>query len=121
MTNWKPGASSQALKKRAELFANLRAFFSDKGIIEVETPVLAGAPVTDLHIQSLTTEISFGNSSKTFYLQTSPEFAMKRLLADNPEPIIRLVKCFAMIQFRSITIQNLQCWNGIVLDLAWNN
>ena len=94
MTNWKPGASSQALKKRAELFANLRAFFSDKGIIEVETPVLAGAPVTDLHIQSLTTEISFGNSSKTFYLQTSPEFAMKRLLADNPEPIYQIGKVF---------------------------
>ena len=94
MTNWKPGASSKALKQRAELFANLRAFFSDKGIIEVETPVLAGAPVTDLHIQSLTTEISFGNSSKTFYLQTSPEFAMKRLLADNPEPIYQIGKVF---------------------------
>ena len=94
MTNWKPGASSQALKQRAELFANLRAFFSDKGIIEVETPVLAGAPVTDLHIQSLTTEISFGNSLKTFYLQTSPEFAMKRLLADNPEPIYQIGKVF---------------------------
>ncbi|MBS24850.1 MAG: elongation factor P lysine(34) lysyltransferase [Gammaproteobacteria bacterium] len=94
MTNWKPGASSQVLKQRAELFANLRAFFFDKGIIEVETPVLAGAPVTDLHIQSLTTEISFGNSSKTFYLQTSPEFAMKRLLADNPEPIYQIGKVF---------------------------
>ena len=87
MTNWQPGVSSQALKQRAELLANLRSFFADKGVIEVETPVLAGAPVTDLHIKSLTTEISFDNSSKTFYLQPSPEFAMKRLLAANPAPI----------------------------------
>ena len=47
MKNWQPGVSSQALKQRAELLANLRRFFADKGIIEVETPVLAGAPVTD--------------------------------------------------------------------------
>ncbi len=52
MKNWQPGVSSQALKQRAELLANLRRFFADKGIIEVETPVLAGAPVTDLHIKS---------------------------------------------------------------------
>ena len=63
MKNWQPGVSSQTLKQRAELLANLRRFFADKGIIEVETPVLAGAPVTDLHIKSLTTEISFDNSS----------------------------------------------------------
>ena len=94
MKNWQPGVSSQALKQRAELLANLRRFFADKGIIEVETPVLAGAPVTDVHIKSLTTEISFDNSSKTFYLQTSPEFAMKRLLAANPEPIYQIGKVF---------------------------
>ena len=94
MKNWQPGVSSQTLKQRAELLANLRRFFADKGIIEVETPVLAGAPVTDVHIKSLTTEISFDNSSKTFYLQTSPEFAMKRLLAANPEPIYQIGKVF---------------------------
>ena len=55
MKNWQPGVSSQALKQRAELLANLRRFFADKCIIEVETPVLAGAPVTDVHIKSLTT------------------------------------------------------------------
>ena len=52
MTNWQPGVSSQALKQRAELLANLRSFFADKGVIEVETPVLAGAPVTDAYIKS---------------------------------------------------------------------
>ena len=94
MSNWEPGASLEILRHRADLLAKLRAFFAGKKILEVETPALARAPVTDLHIQSLTTEILDTNITKTFYLQTSPEFAMKRLLAFNAEPIYQIAKVF---------------------------
>jgi lysyl-tRNA synthetase class 2 len=94
MSNWQPGASLEILRHRADLLAKLRAFFAGKEILEVETPALARAPVTDLHIQSLTTEILDTNTIKTFYLQTSPEFAMKRLLAFNAEPIYQIAKVF---------------------------
>ena len=94
MSNWQPGTSLEILRHRADLLAKLRAFFAGKEILEVETPALARAPVTDLHIQSLTTEILDTNTIKTFYLQTSPEFAMKRLLAFNAEPIYQIAKVF---------------------------
>ena len=94
MSNWQPGTSLEILRHRADLLAKLRAFFAGKEILEVETPALARAPVTDLHIQSLTTEILDTNTIKTFYLQTSPEFAMKRLLAFNAEPIYQIAKAF---------------------------
>ena len=94
MSNWQPGTSLEILRHRADLLAKLRAFFASKEILEVETPALARAPVTDLHIQSLTTEILDTNTIKTFYLQTSPEFAMKRLLAFNAEPIYQIAKVF---------------------------
>ena len=94
MSNWQPGASLEILRHRAALLAKLRAFFAGKEILEVETPALARAPATDLHIQSLTTEILDTNITKTFYLQTSPEFAMKRLLAFNAEPIYQIAKAF---------------------------
>ena len=94
MSNWQPGASLEILRHRAALLAKLRVFFAAKEILEVETPALARAPTTDLHIQSLTTEILDTNITKTFYLQTSPEFAMKRLLAFNAEPIYQIAKAF---------------------------
>jgi elongation factor P--(R)-beta-lysine ligase len=94
MVNWLPGASLEILRHRADLLAKLRAFFAEKEILEVETPALASAPVTDLHIQSLSTEILENNSLKTFYLQTSPEFAMKRLLACNATSIYQIAKVF---------------------------
>ena len=94
MVNWQPGASLDILRKRAELLAQLREFFAAKKILEVETPALANAPVTDLHIQSLISAIDFGQGKQTLYLQTSPEFAMKRLLAAYSESIYQIGKVF---------------------------
>ena len=98
MVNWQPGASLDILRKRAELLAQLREFFAEKNILEVETPVLANAPVTDLHIQSLFSEIDLGQGPQTYYLQTSPEFAMKRLLAAHAESIYQIGKVFQTTQ-----------------------
>ena len=84
------------LRQRAQLLARIRAFFADRLVMEVETPVLAGAGVTDPHLQNLTTTCHLASEAapRTLYLQTSPEYAMKRLLADGSGPIYQICKVF---------------------------
>ena len=77
------------MKARAELYAQLRAFFMSRGVLEVETPVLSKSGATDPHLESLQVD-----QDKTYYLQTSPEFAMKRLLASGIGDIYQLCKSF---------------------------
>lgn len=83
--DWRPVASRQALEARAELNASIRAFFTERKVLEVETPILAQAGVTDVHLVNVATQIQgLGQADpRTYYLQTSPEYAMKRLLAAN--------------------------------------
>ena len=90
MSNWQPGASLAMLRQRAELLANLRHFFFDLGVSEVDVPVMARSTVTDSNIESITTEL-YGDSG---YLQTSPEYFMKRLLAAGSGDIYCLGKAF---------------------------
>ena len=74
MSDWRPSASIEHLKRRAELLAQARAFFAGRDVIEVQTPVLAKDSVTEPDVQSIEVP-DYG------YLQTSPEYQMKRLLA----------------------------------------
>lgn len=90
MSKWRPGASLAMLRRRAELLASLRQFFSDLGVNEVDVPVLARSTVTDSNIQSISAEV-YGGSG---YLQTSPEYFMKRLLAAGSGDIYCLGKAF---------------------------
>lgn len=76
--DWRPTASREALRLRAWLYSRLRAFFEQRGVLEVETPVLSRAGNTDPNIASFATR--FGGR-QAHWLRTSPEFAMKRLLA----------------------------------------
>jgi lysyl-tRNA synthetase class 2 len=85
---WRPTASLDKLKARAQLYQQVRGFFRSRGLLEVETPVLSRAANTDPHIVSL--EISGQNG----FLQSSPEFAMKRLLASGCGPIFQICKAF---------------------------
>ncbi|MCA1799274.1 MAG: EF-P lysine aminoacylase GenX [Xanthomonadaceae bacterium] len=78
MASWRPTATRAALAHRAELLRRTRAFFDARGALEVETPALAAAAPTDPHIASLYTEVAGAGGR---WLQTSPEFPMKRLLA----------------------------------------
>jgi lysyl-tRNA synthetase class 2 len=89
--DWPPAADFEALRLRASLLRETRTYFAEQGVLEVETPVLAHATVTDVHLGSLQTRIAGLGS---FYLQTSPEFAMKRLLAAGSGDIFQIARAF---------------------------
>ncbi|KZX82305.1 hypothetical protein A3715_00700 [Oleiphilus sp. HI0009] len=92
---WQPSCSHTAIKARAELYAQLRAFFSARNVLEVDTPLMSVSGSTDPHLASYRAS---GNQdahqSLNFFLQTSPEFAMKRLLASGLGDIYQLCKSF---------------------------
>ena len=93
MTDWRPSASLVNLTERAKLLAQLRAFFSVREVLEVETPLLSQATVPDRGIAVFQFPIG-GGDSETRYLQSSPEFAMKRLLAAGAGDIFQIAKAF---------------------------
>ncbi|MGH8032568.1 MAG: EF-P lysine aminoacylase EpmA [Luteimonas sp.] len=81
--SWQPSATHDTLRLRARLNAMIRAFFAEHGVLEVETPVLSRAGNTDPNIASFSLQFC-GRSDgapRTRWLRTSPEFALKRLLA----------------------------------------
>jgi lysyl-tRNA synthetase class 2 len=81
--NWRPSASPDVLRLRARLNATIRTFFAERGVLEVETPVLSRAGNTDPNIAPFSLEFSgrTDGAPHTRWLRTSPEFALKRLLA----------------------------------------
>ena len=95
-TQWQPSASIKNLLARAKLIEEIRRFFTDRGLLEVETPVLSEFGVTDVHLATFSTEFisPFGDLSKTLWLSTSPEYHMKRLLAAGSGPIFQIGKVF---------------------------
>ena len=93
-----PTAPWPALKKRAELLRQTRAFFDARGFIEVETPLLSADIVVDRHLDPFATILAddprFPDQGTKLWLQTSPEFAMKRLLAAGGEAIYQITRAF---------------------------
>jgi elongation factor P--(R)-beta-lysine ligase len=87
--DWRPTASLAALRQRALLLEAVRAFFRARGVLEVETPVASTAAVTDAQIDSLRLA---GTPAR--WLQTSPEYPMKRLLAAGSGDIYQLCRVF---------------------------
>ena len=96
VNDWRPTASNTNLRLRAEILARIRAFFVSREILEVETPLMSRATVTDLHLHTLSTraDIPALGENIPLHLQTSPEFAMKRLLASGAGPIYQICKAF---------------------------
>ena len=94
MTDWRPTAEWQTLRERAEILRRIREFFRRRGVVEVETPLVASATVPDLHLASLEVRMPLLAPDRTFFLQTSPEYAMKRLLASGAKAIYQLGKAF---------------------------
>ncbi len=96
MNFWQVSASIQVLKNRADALAKIRAFFKQQKVTEVDAPILSSATVPDLHLDSLQTYLnlpSIGNDL-VFYLHTSPEYSMKRLLCAGMGDIYYLGKVF---------------------------
>jgi lysyl-tRNA synthetase class 2 len=77
-TEWRPSATLEVLRRRAAMLARIRAYFAEQGVVEVDTPLLSRAAVTDLHLESVPADVA---GAGRMYLQTSPEYPMKRLLA----------------------------------------
>ena len=91
-SNWQPSASLEILKQRARMLQKLRAFFSVRDVLEVETPMLSQAGTTDPNIESFQT--TDPDLKWQGYLHTSPEFPMKRLLAAGSGSIFQVCKVF---------------------------
>ena len=87
---WRPGADQAALIARAEMLTQVRHFFAQRKVLEVETPLLCQGAPTDPHLESLLVNTNSGIR----FLQTSPEFAMKRLLAAGSGDIYQICKSF---------------------------
>ncbi len=93
--SWKPTASLDNLRMRAKALRKIRDFFEECGVMEVETPALSQHAVTNPYIESFSaTYQRVGLPDQDFYLQTSPEYAMKRLLAAGSGPIYQMAKAF---------------------------
>jgi lysyl-tRNA synthetase class 2 len=89
--DWRPSADLEVLRLRARMLRETRNYFAEQGVMEVETPALARATVTDVHLASLATRVA---GVGDFYLQTSPEYAMKRLLAAGSGDIFQVARVF---------------------------
>jgi len=91
--SWKPGANFEVMRQRVYLYSQIRAFFAIRGFLEVETPILATSSTLDPMIALFSTHYD-GPNPGTLYLQTSPELAMKRLLAAGSGPIFQISRVF---------------------------
>lgn len=90
--DWRPRAGLAQLRARAGLLAQIRAFFAAREVWEVQTPLLSAGASTDPHLHSLSSEVRA--LDRRLYWQTSPEFAMKRLLAAGSGAIYQICPVF---------------------------
>ena len=88
--SWRSGIYSATLQQRSKIYRTIRRFFDDRGVAEVTTPVLGASGVSDLHIQSL----SLVDDGQSWFLQSSPEYSMKRLLASGSGSIYQICPAF---------------------------
>jgi lysyl-tRNA synthetase class 2 len=91
--DWRPLATREILQRRATLLGSVRVFFATRGVLEVDTPQVVNFAVTDPQLQSA--EVRWpGADSRPRFLHTSPEYAMKRLLAAGCGDIYQLCHVF---------------------------
>jgi len=99
--DFRPTASLEMLRLRSQLLDEIRTFFHDRNYWEVETPILSQDIIVDAHLEPFTTRWfrdgiseTDGSSTTEMFLQTSPEFGMKRLLAAGADAIFQVTKAF---------------------------
>lgn len=93
---WQPSAAIATLRQRALVLGQIRQFFSDRNLLEVDTPVMSHYGVSDPHIDSIGMQFTpdGSDSSHSMWLMSSPEYAMKRLLAAGSGDIFQIAKAF---------------------------
>ncbi len=89
--NWRPSGDWARLRQRAQALAQIRAFFAERAILEVETPSLVSCSALEAEIEQFTVPLS---PTRSYWLIPSPEFHMKRLLAAGSGPIYQVCKAF---------------------------
>ena len=92
MTDWHPACNSAVAVRRSEMLRRIREYFESKSVLEVDTPALGVAAISDVQIESL--EVSSALCDRTLYLHTSPEFMMKRLLAASWPDLYAICRVF---------------------------
>src|SRR6185312_11984760 len=95
---WRPerfAAKRAHLEARGRVVAAIRRFFVERDFVEVDTPALQVSPGLEPHLQAFATELAEpGEPSRPRFLHTSPEFAMKKLLAAGVPRLFQLAHCF---------------------------
>ncbi|WP_340122151.1 EF-P lysine aminoacylase EpmA [Methylobacter svalbardensis] len=94
LADWRPSCAIELMHSRARMLAELRQYFAERSVLEVETPLLSHSIGTDPQLEFFTTEYCLSPQRQTLFLQTSPEFAMKRLLAAGSGCIYQIGKAF---------------------------
>lgn len=91
---WQPKLTWADAKRRAQVLQDIRYFFNERSVVEVDTPNLCHATVTDVHLDAFSCLSFPAENDDLLYLQTSPEFSMKRLLAAGYQSIYQIGKAF---------------------------
>lgn len=93
-SSYAPMMSLAVAQQRAQFMSSIRQFFLKQQVLEVQTPLLSQAGNTDTFLQSVAAQVTYQDKPSTYYLHTSPEFAMKRLLASWQVPIYQICPVF---------------------------
>ncbi|MGP5202070.1 EF-P lysine aminoacylase EpmA [Psychrobacter aquimaris] len=93
-SSYAPTMTLAMAQQRAQLMSTIRQFFATHQVLEVQTPLLSQAGNTDTFLQSVAAQVTYQDKPCTYYLHTSPEFAMKRLLASWQVPIYQICSVF---------------------------
>lgn len=96
MRSWQPTSNFDTMRLRAKIYAQIRQFFAERDVLEVDTPIMSHAAVTDTHLASMPVlyQAIGSQQTETCYLHTSPEYPMKRLLAAGSPSIYQICKVF---------------------------
>ncbi len=119
-SDFRPSASWDVLRLRARMLRTIREFFDVRGFLEVETPILSADIVVDRHLEPLEATVLGGR----MFLQTSPEFAMKRMMAatdepDAPSAIYQITRAFRADERGRGTIPSSRSSSGIAATMVW--
>jgi len=95
---WQPSSSAAIARLRASMLDRARQYFRAQGVLEVDTPALSRSAVSDPHIESVAATLAL-DAKTDYYLHTSPEYTMKRLLCDGYPDIYQICKVFRDNEF----------------------